>query len=73
MKRLIPALLLAAAIPAFAADAPTDDTVVETHTVATPDSFPFTIEAQILPENGYRLKITDKPHPPPSAASNSQT
>ena len=60
MKRLIPALLLAAAIPAFAADAPTDDTVVETHTVATPDSFPFTIEAQILPENGYRLKITDK-------------
>jgi hypothetical protein len=60
MKRLIPALLLAAAIPAFAADAPTDDTVVETHAVATPDSFPFTIEAQILPENGYRLKITDK-------------
>ena len=60
MKRLIPALLLAAAIPAFAADAPTDDTVVETHAVATPDSFPFTIEAQILPEDGYRLKITDK-------------
>ena len=60
MKRLIPALLLAAAIPAFATDAPTDDTVVETHAVATPDSFPFTIEAQILPENGYRLKITDK-------------
>ena len=33
MKHLIPALLLAAAIPAFAADAPTDDTVVETHAV----------------------------------------
>ena len=60
MKHFIPTLLLAAALPSFAADAPTDDTVVETHAVATPDSFPFTIEAQILPENGYRLKITDK-------------
>ena len=65
MKHLLPTLLLAAAPPAFAADAPADtapaaDKIVETRTVATPDGFPFAIEAQILPENGYRLKITDK-------------
>ena len=65
MKHLLPTLLLAAALPAFAADAPADtapaaDKIVETRTVATPDGFPFAIEAQILPENGYRLKITDK-------------
>ena len=55
MKRLIPALLLAAAVQSFAAAAP-----LKTKTVPAPKGFPFAVETQILSEDSYQVKITDK-------------
>ncbi len=55
MKRLIPALLLAAAVQSFAAAAP-----LKTKTVPAPKDFPFSVETQILSEDSYQVKITDK-------------
>lgn len=55
MKRLIPALLLAAAAQSFAA-AP----AVQTRAVPAPKGFPFAVETQILSEDSYQVKITDK-------------
>ena len=55
MKRLIPALLLAAAVQSFAAAAP-----LKTKTVPAPKGFPFSVETQILSEDSYQVKITDK-------------
>ena len=54
MKHLIPALLLAAVLPSFAADAP------KTRAVPAPKGFPFAVETQILSEDSYQVKITDK-------------
>ena len=54
MKRLLPALLLSAAAHTFAADAP------RAVPVATPAGFPFAVETQILSENTYQVKITDR-------------
>lgn len=55
MKRLIPALLLVAAVQSFAT-AP----AAKTLTVPTPKGFPFAVETQILSEDSYQVKITDK-------------
>ena len=63
MKRIIPALLLAASVPAFAADSAvstTDAAPVATYTVPTPAGFPFAVETQILPDDTYQVKITDQ-------------
>ena len=52
MKHIIPALLLVAFVPAFAADSAvstTDTAPVATYTVPTPAGFPFAVETQILP------------------------
>ena len=62
MKHIIPALLLAASVPAFAADSAvstTDAAPVATYTVPTPAGFPFAVETQILPDDTYQVKITD--------------
>ena len=69
MKRIIPALLLAASVPAFAADSAVSTTnaaPVATYTVPTPAGFPFAVETQILPPDDihqvdtYLVKITDQ-------------
>ena len=69
MKHIIPALLLAASVPAFAADSAvstTDTAPVATYTVPTPAGFPFAVETQILPPDDtyqvdtYQVKITDQ-------------
>ena len=64
MKHIIPALLLAASVPAFAADSAvstTDTAPVATYTVPTPAGFPFAVETQILPpDDTYQVKITDQ-------------
>ena len=69
MKRIIPALLLAASVPAFAADSAVSTTnaaPVATYTVPTPAGFPFAVETQILPPDDthqvetYQVKITDQ-------------
>ena len=63
MKHIIPALLLAASVPAFAADSAvstTDAAPVATYTVSTPAGFPFAVETQILPDDTYQVKITDQ-------------
>lgn len=63
MKHIIPALLLAASVPAFAADSAvstTDAAPVATYTVPTPAGFPFAVETQILPDDTYQVKITDQ-------------
>ena len=63
MKRIIPALLLAASVPAFAADSAVSTTnaaPVATYTVPTPAGFPFAVETQILPDDTYQVKITDQ-------------
>lgn len=52
MKHIIPVLLLAASIPAFAADSAVSTTnaaPVATYIVPTPAGFPFAVETQILP------------------------
>ena len=69
MKHIISALLLAASIPAFAADSAVSTTnaaPVATYTVPTPAGFPFAVETQILPPDDthqvdtYQVKITDQ-------------
>ena len=69
MKHIILALLLAASVPAFAADSAvstTDAAPVATYTVPTPAGFPFAVETQILPPDDthqvetYQVKITDQ-------------
>ena len=63
MKHIIPALLLAASVSAFAADSAvstTDAAPVATYTVPTPAGFPFAVETQILPDDTYQVKITDQ-------------
>ena len=64
MKHIIPALLLAASVPAFAADSAvsaTNAAPVATYTVPTPAGFPFAVETQILPpDDTYQVKITDQ-------------
>ena len=63
MKHIIPALLLAASVPAFAADSAvstTDAAPVAAYTVPTPAGFPFAVETQILPDDTYQVKITDQ-------------
>ena len=63
MKHIIPALLLAASVPAFAADSAVSTTnaaPVATYTVPTPAGFPFAVETQILPDDTYQVKITDQ-------------
>ena len=63
MKHIIPVLLLAASVPAFAADSAvstTDAAPVATYTVPTPAGFPFAVETQILPDDTYQVKITDQ-------------
>ena len=63
MKRIIPALLLAATVPAFAADnaASTADTApVATYAVPTPAGFSFAVETQVLADDSYQVKITDQ-------------
>ena len=69
MKHIIPALLLAASVPAFAADSAVSTTnaaPVATYTVPTPAGFPFAVETQILPPDDthqvdtYQAKITDQ-------------
>ena len=69
MKHIIPALLLAASVPAFAADSAvsaTNAAPVATYTVPTPAGFPFAVETQILPPDDthqvdtYQVKITDQ-------------
>ena len=69
MKHIIPVLLLAASVPAFAADSAvstTDAAPVATYTVPTPAGFPFAVETQILPPDDthqvdtYQVKITDQ-------------
>ena len=69
MKHIIPALLLAASVPAFAADSAVSTTnaaPVATYTVPTPAGFPFAVETQILPPDDtyqvdtYQVKITDQ-------------
>ena len=63
MKHIISALLLAASIPAFAADSAVSTTnaaPVATYTVPTPAGFPFAVETQILPDDTYQVKITDQ-------------
>ena len=54
MKRLLPALLLSAAAHTFAADAP------RAIPAQAPAGFPFAVETQILSENTYQVKITDR-------------
>lgn len=54
MKRLLPALLLSAAAHTFAADAP------RAVPAQAPAGFPFAVETQILSENTYQVKITDR-------------
>ena len=54
MKRLLPALLLSAAAHTFAADAP------RAVPAQAPAGFPFAVETQILSEDSYQVKITDK-------------
>ena len=63
MKHIIPALLLAASVPAFAADSAvstTDAAPVATYTVPTPAGFPSAVETQLLPDDTYQVKITDQ-------------
>ena len=63
MKHIIPALLLAASVPAFAADSAvsaTNAAPVATYTVPTPAGFPFAVETQILTDDTYQVKITDQ-------------
>ena len=63
MKHIIPALLLAASVPAFAADSEVSTTnaaPVATYTVPTPAGFPSAVETQLLPDDTYQVKITDQ-------------
>ena len=62
MKRIIPALLLAASVPAFAADpaSAADAAPVATYAVPTPAGFPFAVETQVLADDSYQVKITDQ-------------
>ena len=69
MKHIIPALLLAASVPAFAADSAvstTNATPIAIYIVPTPAGFPFAVETQILPPDDihqvdtYQVKITDQ-------------
>ena len=63
MKHIIPVLLLAASVPAFAADSAvstTDAAPVATYTVPTPAGFPSAVETQLLPDDTYQVKITDQ-------------
>ena len=63
MKHIIPALLLAASVPAFAADSAVSTTnaaPVATYTVPTPAGFPSAVETQLLPDDTYQVKITDQ-------------
>ena len=69
MKHIIPALLLAASVPAFAADSAVSTTnaaPVAIYIVPTPAGFPFAVETQILPPDDihqvdtYQVKITDQ-------------
>ena len=63
MKRIIPALLLAASVPAFAADSAvstTDAAPVATYAVPTPAGFSFAVETQVLADDSYQVKITDQ-------------
>ncbi|MGF6147080.1 Uncharacterised protein [Kingella potus] len=54
MRRLSAACLIFAAANAFA------DTPVATYSVPTPAGFPFAVETQVLSDNGYQVKITDR-------------
>ncbi|EGF08645.1 XAC2610-related protein [Neisseria bacilliformis] len=54
MKRLLPALLLSAAAHTFAAD------TLRAIPAQAPAGFPFAVETQILSENTYQVKITDR-------------
>ena len=63
MKRIIPALLLAASVPAFAADnaaSTADAAPVATYAVPTPAGFSFAVETQVLTDDTYQVKITDQ-------------
>ena len=63
MKHIIPALLLAASVPAFAADSAVSTTnaaPVATYTVPTPAGFPSAVETQLLTDDTYQVKITDQ-------------
>ena len=63
MKHIIPALLLAASVPAFAADSAvstTDAAPVATYAVPTPAGFSFAVETQVLADDSYQVKITDQ-------------
>ena len=63
MKHIIPALLLAASVPAFAADnaaSTADATPVATYAVPTPAGFSFAVETQVLADDSYQVKITDQ-------------
>ena len=63
MKRIIPALLLAASVPAFAADnaaSTADAAPVATYAVPTPAGFSFAVETQVLADDSYQVKITDQ-------------
>ena len=63
MKRIIPALLLAASVPAFAADnaaSTADAAPAATYAVPTPAGFSFAVETQVLTDDTYQVKITDQ-------------
>ena len=62
MKHIIPALLLAASVPAFAADpaSAADAAPVATYAVPTPAGFSFAVETQVLADDSYQVKITDQ-------------
>ena len=62
MKHIIPALLLAASVPAFAADpaSAADAAPVATYAVPTPTGFSFAVETQVLADDSYQVKITDQ-------------
>lgn len=63
MKHIIPALLLAASVPAFAADnaaSTADAAPVATYAVPTPAGFSFAVETQVLADDSYQVKITDQ-------------
>ena len=63
MKRIIPALLLAASVSAFAADnaaSTADAAPVATYAVPTPAGFSFAVETQVLADDSYQVKITDQ-------------
>ena len=62
MKHIIPALLLAASVPAFAADpaSAADAAPVAPYAVPTPAGFSFAVETQVLADDSYQVKITDQ-------------